>query len=114
VSHYGSDHSGFSQTPAGPLPGGYFSPAFYLNQGPRVRLHHALARSHDFELSGGPALQYQESHAGEGALLWGGDVRASYLFEIGEHLQWKTGAGFVQVSNLYGRFNLGTFLSYVF
>lgn len=114
VSHYGSDHSGFVESPTGPLPGGYFSPAFYLNQGPRVRLQHVLAQSHDFELSGGPALQYQKLHPGEGALLWGGDVRASYLFQIGEHLQWKTGVGFLQVSNLYGRLNLDTFFSYVF
>ena len=114
ATHYASDHSGFAQSTVEPFPGGYFSPAFYLNQGPRLRLGHVVERSHDLELSGGPALQFQKSHTEQTAWLWGGDVRVSYVLELKEHLRWINGAGFAQISNLYSRFDFESSLAYVF
>ncbi len=114
ATHYGSDHSGFAQSLLEPFPGGYFSPALYLNQGPRIWVRHAVEKSHDLELSGGPALQYQKLHSQESAWLWGGDVRVSYVWEATKHLLWKNGAGFAQISNLYSRFEIESSLIYVF
>jgi tetratricopeptide (TPR) repeat protein len=112
VSHYGADHSGFLPSAVEPLEGGYFSPRFFLAQGPRAVVVQQLPGERRLALSGGPALQWQWTAAGA-AFHLGGDVRAELDQRLG---RWRLGAraALARVSDVYTRIDLEAVLALVF
>jgi cellulose synthase operon protein C len=107
VSHFGFDASALEE-------GAYFSPALHAVQTPRLTVRHAVERSLAFELSGGPSLQYQLLHSGEGGFLPGAQARFTGSFTLAEHLHAGLGAALVRMGDAYLRMDVGATLSYVF
>ncbi|HYX90490.1 MAG TPA: tetratricopeptide repeat protein, partial [Myxococcaceae bacterium] len=107
----GSHHSSDGSRPA---LGGYFSPALYAVQMPRLTFRHAVDRSHSVEVSGGPALQYQLLHSGRAGFLPGGQARATGLFQLPGRLEWAVGGSFGRVGDAFTRFEASTSLSRLF
>ena len=106
-SHHPSDGSR-------PGLGGYYSPAWYAVQTPRLTFRHAVNRSHFVEVSGGPALQYQLLHSGRGGFLPGGQARAASTFRLDDRLEWAVGGSFTRVGDVFSRFEASTSLSHFF
>ncbi len=109
ASHYGADHSGFLPSTVEPLEGGYFSPRFFLAQGPRAVVMQHLPGERRLALSGGPTLQWQSTAAGA-AFHVGGGARAELDQRLG---RWRLGAraGLARVSDVYTRIDLEAVLA---
>jgi hypothetical protein len=111
---YGQDHSGFGNTAVEPFGGGYYSPRFYWGQAPMLSLRWKLAPRASLALTGGPALQLEVPRTGGATFLPGGSAAVTARFDVARNLELALGAGFIQTSNLFSRFDADVSLAYRF
>lgn len=114
VVHYENDAFGVDPLAAKPEAGGYFSPQFFAEQVPGLRLEGHWGRSHEAVLEGGPAAQFVDESNGSMRFELGGQARLAYVLHLSEALVWSFDTSFTRVGDVYTRAEATTSLTFAF
>jgi tetratricopeptide (TPR) repeat protein len=114
VYHYEKDAFGVDPTASTPSAGGYFSPQFFAEQVPGLRIEGHYGTRHEFSLEGGPAAQFVDESNGSLRFELGGHARFAYALQLYESISWSTQTSFTRIGNAYTRGEVTTSLSWTF
>jgi tetratricopeptide (TPR) repeat protein len=112
--HYADDAFGIDPTIGDPDAGGYFSPTFYGEQVPGLRLEGHWGGRHEFVLEGGPAAQFVDESGGSMRFELGGHARLAYRLRLRESLDWTVESRFTRIGDAYTRGDATTSLVFSF
>lgn len=114
LQHYADDAFGVDPTLDDPDAGGYFSPSFYGEQVPGLRIEGRLGTRHALVLEGGPAAQFVEESGDSMRFELGGHARLAYQLRLRESLAWTFETRFTRIGDAYTRGDATTGLVFTF
>lgn len=114
VLHYENDAFGVDPAVDTPEAGGYFSPQFYAEQVPGLRIEGHWGKNHEFTLEGGPAAQFVNESHGTMRFELGGHARLAYVLYLRESIYWSVDTSFTRIGNIYTRGEATTTLTFEF
>ncbi|MFO0691573.1 MAG: tetratricopeptide repeat protein [Myxococcota bacterium] len=114
VFHYENDAFGVDPAVSTPDAGGYFSPQFYAEQVPGLRMEGHWGKAHEFTLEGGPAAQFVNESHGTMRFELGGHARLAYVLALRESIDWTLDLSFTRIGDVYTRGEATTSLNFRF
>jgi tetratricopeptide (TPR) repeat protein len=112
AAHYAKDYSGLFFNSTEPFPGGYFSPSIFVSQTPQLKLRLGTADQFQFDIAGGPSLQYVSTTISEFRL--GAELSLATHLRFTPNWGWELRAAFSNIPEVYRRFSAGTVIAYRF
>jgi tetratricopeptide (TPR) repeat protein len=114
ITHYGQDHSGFTPSLSGPLPGGYFSPDRFIENVPQLVLNVHSSRV-DLRVAGGPSFQYVIVQGDpHGTYQTGSQGNLSGQVRFSDTWQSTVQIDYKDIATVYQRVGAGAMIQYLY
>jgi hypothetical protein len=125
LRHYAKNHISLNKRETEPLSGGYFSPQFMLDQGPRLRYEHEREDEFSVSVEMGPVFQHVRENMdplymteygipdSDGARS-GFELHVLYNRRIQQRYSWTVSVDYGKVTSDFSRFTIANYLHYLF